>query len=247
MQLNCEKRLKILIANDDGIESEGLLRLARMAAKLGDVWVCAPAGQCSAMSQRLTIFNELTVQERSLDADVKAAYSLTGTPADCVKVALSHLLPEKPDYVFSGINFGYNTGYDIAYSGTVGAAMEAVMSHIPAIAFSSQHDGSFDVTDQYLLPLARELIEKGQGEGEIWNVNFPGCPLEAFKGILYDRKICAADMFDNYYIETDLGNGARRLEVHAKCIQADVAQEGTDIRAVLDNYISVSKIKSMVL
>ena len=242
-----QKRLKILIANDDGIESEGLLRLARAAAKLGDGWVCAPAGQCSAMSQRLTIFNELTLQERELDADVKAAYSLTGTPADCVKVALTHLMPEKPDYVFSGINYGYNVGYDIAYSGTIGAALEAVMNGVPAIAFSAQDGGSTDVTEKYLLPLAEELIAKGQGEGEIWNINFPGCSIDECRGVLYDRAICRRDLYENWYIESDLGNGAHRLEVKAKLLDPSEAAEGTDVRAVLDNYVAVNKVKSMVI
>lgn len=242
-----ERRLKILIANDDGIESEGLWRLARIAAKLGDVWVCAPAGQCSAMSQRLTIFNNLTLQERTIPADVKAAYSLTGTPADCVKVALAHIMPEKPDYVFSGINHGYNTGYDIAYSGTIGAALEAVMNGVPAIAFSAQHDGSDDVAEEYMLPLTKELIAKGQGVGEIWNINFPGCSLEELKGTLYDTKVCSMSLYENYYEATDLGNGEYRLDVKANILDAAQAEVGTDVRAVLDKYISVGKIKSMVL
>lgn len=242
-----EKRLKILIANDDGIEAEGLRRLAAMAAKLGDVWVCAPAGQCSAMSQRLTIFNELIVREHTDFENVRAAYSVTGTPADCVKVALMQLLPEKPDYVFSGINFGYNTGYDIAYSGTIGAALEAVMSGIPAIAFSAQHDGTFDVAEEYMLPLAKELIAKGQSTGEVWNINFPGCALDELKGIKYDTKICRADLYENYYHETVLPDGARCLKVSATPLSMENAEEGTDVRAVLENYISVGKVKSMVL
>lgn len=242
-----EKRLKILIANDDGIESEGLHRLAAAASKLGDVWVCAPAGQCSAMSQRLTIFNELIVREHKDFENVRAAYSVTGTPADCVKVALTHLLPEKPDYVFSGINFGYNTGFDIAYSGTIGAALEAVMSGIPAIAFSSQHDGTFDVAEKYMLPLAKELIEKGQDAGEVWNINFTGCALDELKGVMYDTKICRADLYENYYHETVMPDGAIRLEVHATPLSMENAEVGTDVRAVLENYISVGKVKSMVI
>ena len=125
------KKTNILIVNDDGIESYGIAKLAAMAANFGDVWVVAPEGQCSGMSQRLTIFSELNVQEREFPATVRAAYSVSGTPADCVKVALKSLLPVWPDYVFSGINAGFNAGYDIAYSGTVGAAMEAVLHDIP--------------------------------------------------------------------------------------------------------------------
>ena len=126
------KRLNILVANDDGIASPGLLRLANAAARLGDVWVAAPAGQCSGMSQKITIAGEISVEKRNFPADVKAAYVISGTPADCVKTAIKSLLPVKPDVVFSGINSGFNTGFDIAYSGTVGAAMEALLNGVPA-------------------------------------------------------------------------------------------------------------------
>lgn len=177
------KKTNILIVNDDGIESYGIAKLAAMAANFGDVWVVAPEGQCSGMSQRLTIFSELNVQEREFPATVRAAYSVSGTPADCVKVALKSLLPVWPDYVFSGINAGFNAGYDIAYSGTVGAAMEAVLHDIPAIAFSTQHDGSYEITDKYLMPIAEELMQKSNA-GEIWNVNFPGGQACDFKGII---------------------------------------------------------------
>ena len=103
------KRLNILVANDDGIASPGLLRLANAAARLGDVWVAAPAGQCSGMSQKITIAGEISVEKRNFPADVKAAYAIGGTPADCVKTAIKSLLPVKPDVVFSGINIGYNS------------------------------------------------------------------------------------------------------------------------------------------
>ena len=118
-------KLNILIANDDGIDSPGIVRLAEAAAKFGSVWVAAPSSQCSGMSQKLTIFGEFPVSRPAFPVSVMDAWSIGGTPADCVKLAVNFLMPVKPDVVFSGINFGYNTGFDIAYSGTVGAAMEA--------------------------------------------------------------------------------------------------------------------------
>ena len=174
------KRLNILVANDDGIASPGLLRLANAAARLGDVWVAAPQGQCSGMSQKITIAGEISVEKRNFPADVKAAYAIGGTPADCVKTAIKSLLPVKPDVVFSGINSGFNTGFDIAYSGTVGAAMEALLNGVPAIAFSETHVGCREVTDMFLYEIARELIQ-GPLAGEIWNVNFPDCTLNEYK------------------------------------------------------------------
>lgn len=136
------KNLKILIANDDGIRSEGIAHLARAVAQFGSVWVAAPERQCSGMSVRLTISetSEMAVYRYDFPAPVEAAWSVDGTPADCVKVALCALLPFTPDVVLSGINDGMNAGLDVAYSGTVGAATEAALHGIPAIAVSMRDD-----------------------------------------------------------------------------------------------------------
>ena len=105
--------MRILVVNDDGIEAAGIVRLAAMAKELGEVWVVAPDAQCSAMSQRITVRGELQLQKRDdFPVDGVEAYSLSGTPADCVKVAVEYLMKEVlPDIVFSGINKGYNVGY----------------------------------------------------------------------------------------------------------------------------------------
>ena len=119
--------MKILVVNDDSIHAPGIVLLAKAAMELGEVTVVAPANQCSAMSQRITIRGDMRVDKvQDFPVPVKAAYKVDGTPADCLKIAMQYLLEEKPDYVFSGINDGYNAGFDIAYSGTLGAAFEAV-------------------------------------------------------------------------------------------------------------------------
>ena len=121
--------MKILVVNDDSIHAPGIALLAKAAMELGEVTVVAPAHQCSAMSQKITIRGDMRVdQVADFPVPVKAAYMVDGTPADCVKIAMQYLLEERPDYVFSGINDGYNAGFDIAYSGTLGAAFEAVMN-----------------------------------------------------------------------------------------------------------------------
>lgn len=240
-------KLNILIANDDGIGSPGIVRLAEAASKFGNVWVAAPSSQCSGMSQKLTIFGEFPVSRPAFPVPVMDAWSIGGTPADCVKLAVNFLMPVKPDVVFSGINFGYNTGFDIAYSGTVGAAMEALINGIPAIAFSSQHDGSSDVTDKYLVPVIDELLSSPIGRGEIWNVNFPGCALEDFKGILRGRSICKTCLYDNKYTQERLPDGSLKLTISGKPVSPDTVPEGCDVRAVLDGYISIGKVRSMVL
>ena len=236
------KKTNILIVNDDGIEAYGIAKLAAMAANFGDVWVVAPEGQCSGMSPRHTIFSELNVQEREFPATVRAAYSVSGTPADCVKVALKSLLPVWPDYVFSGINAGFNAGYDIAYSGTVGAAMEAVLHDIPAIAFSTQHDGSYEITDKYLMPIAEELMQKSNA-GEIWNVNFPGGQACDFKGIIRGTEAAQSFFFENDYQKLER-DGKIVFTPFAKLLGPNDAPKGTDVWAVLNGYIAIGRIKN---
>ena len=108
--------MRILIVNDDGIKAPGIRKLAELSVQLGEVWVVAPKSQCSAMSQRITLFEDIEVTPECYDVDGVRAYSVGGTPADCVKVALEFLMPEKPDVVFSGINSGYNTWKSIFFT-----------------------------------------------------------------------------------------------------------------------------------
>ena len=239
--------MNILITNDDGINAPGISLLAEAAAQFGNVTVVAPASQCSAMSHRITLDRPMGLRNHEWGMDGVTAYSLDGTPADCIRAALDAIMPEKPDVVLSGINHGYNVGYDIAYSGTVGAAMEALINGIPAIAFSSQHDGSSDVTDKYLVPVIEELLSSPIGRGEIWNVNFPGCALEDCRGILRERIPAPLCVFDNHYDKTEQPDGSFILRPYAERLSPGRAPEGSDIHAVFNGYVSIGKVKSMVL
>lgn len=169
---------KILITNDDGIQSDGIIRLARAAKKYGKVWVVAPDGQRSAMSHRITLRE--TIEFFPVDFPVEGvhAYASTGTPADCVRFGILNIVKEKPDYVFSGINYGYNSGTDIQYSATVGSALEAACAGVHAIAFSEGASECHEVTDAYLEQMLKELMEQPLAHNQIWNVNFPQCELE---------------------------------------------------------------------
>ncbi len=240
--------MKILVVNDDSIHSPGLELLAKAAMELGDVWVVAPAHQCSAMSQKLSIHSELHVEKVAFPVPVQAAYQVDGTPVDCVKVALQYILKEKPDYVFSGINDGYNVGYDIAYSGTLGATFEAVMNGVPAIAFSTTIRSSLHIAEQYLVPIAKELIQEGLGRGEVWNVNFPAVAPEKLKGVLRDRTIAPLQFYSEKYIEKKLPDGTVTLTGQgAPLTEESAAPEGSDVEAVLKGYIAIGKVKSAVM
>ena len=230
--------MRILVTNDDGITAEGIIRLAAMAKQLGEVTVIAPDSQCSAMSQKLTILTYLDVKKvKDFAVEGVEAYTVGGTPADCVRIGIDMILKEKPDIVFSGINNGYNTGYDIAYSGTIGATMEALFAGIPAIAFSTDYRGIFDTVDEYMLSVTKEVLSKPIGPDEVWNLNFPGCKVADCRGILWDRKIAQDDFYNNVYTEQPASfvDGAVRYAITAEPI--DWAAEGTDIKALLDNYI----------
>ena len=225
------KRLKILIANDDGIRSEGIAHLARAAAQFGSVWGAAPERQCSGMSVRLTISetSEMAVYRYDFPAPVEAAWSVDGTPADCVKVALRALLPFTPDVVLSGINDGMNAGLDVAYSGTV--------------AVSMRNDKSFEVTDHYLPAVLEELLDQPSARGELWNVNFPTCPLSDCRGILRDRFPEKRSYYENYYHCVREENGVQYLSPKATVLRPDEVTDGSDIQAVLNGFVSIGKVR----
>lgn len=237
--------MRILVVNDDGITSEGIIRLVSLAAKLGEVWVVAPDAQCSAMSQKITIRGDIKVKQADFPVAAVNAYSVGGTPADCVKVALNYLMPGRPDIVFSGINYGYNCGYDILYSGTVGAALEALRAGIPAIAFSKEMNDVYDVVEEHILSITKELLDNMPATNEIWNVNFPGCTLDELEGIIWDAKIAPMEFYADHYEREDNPDGSFSLTLTGDPITT--APEGTDIRYVIDRYISIGKIKSNII
>lgn len=239
--------MNILVVNDDGISTNGIARLAQMATQLGKVYVVAPAGQCTAMSMRVTAFESIAISEYDFPIKgVEAAYSVGGTPVDCVAAAIRSILPQRPDIVFSGINEGYNAGFDIAYSGTIGAAMEALMNGIPAIAFSAEEKGRFDICDKYILDIAKELIIVPIAKNELWNVNFPGCGMEGFKGIMRQRSVAKSCYYNNRYIKTQADRGFM-LKPKADIITLAQADKGSDIEALLNGYISIGKVKNMLI
>ncbi len=239
---------KILIVNDDGIESEGLAELAGLALTMGEVTVVAPSSQCSGMSQRITITNHLDARKVSFPVPgVRAAYSVDGTPADCTMTAIGGILDEKPDLVLSGINKGYNVGTDILYSGTVGAAMEALVHRVPAVAFSiGKNYRDFSLIRKYFRELMEYALKNPAGPGAIWNFNFPDCDPAEARGILYDREPAQIEFFG--VEEYDLhGDKDGEFYLSPKAQMPESGPEGTDMKAVIDGYISVGKVFSMVM
>lgn len=236
--------MKILIVNDDSISAPGIALLAKAAIEFGEVTVVAPAQECSAMSQKLTLREPLTVEKtENFPVQIQGAYQVGGTPVDCVKVALDYILQEKPDYVFSGINNGYNVGYDIAYSGTLGAAFEAARNGLPAIAFSIAANKHLPAAAAYLADVIRELLNTKLEKGSVWNVNFPAMQTVGWKGILWDRPIAPTSMFREKYIAFQLPDGRAALRCEGTPTPNDQIPEGTDAHAVRNGYAAISKVK----
>ena len=247
MFLKLGETMKILIVNDDSVHADGIAVLARAAARLGEVWVAAPAEQCSAMSQKLTLRELIPVDEvTDFPAPVTKAWRIGGTPVDCVKVAVEYLMEERPDVVLSGINDGFNAGQDIAHSGTAGAAFEAERFGIPAVALSVARFRYLDAMEPYLLPLLRELTETKPEPGCVWNVNFPAVREDRpMRGILRDRKVSPVSMFTEQYVPVKQEDGKTWLECRGIPMPNERIPEGTDAAAVRAGYISVGQVGSL--
>ncbi len=234
---------RILITNDDGIRADGIKRLAECACEFGEVYVIAPKNQCSAMSHRISIREPIDVYEAEFPVKGVKAYAVDGTPADCVRMGILNIMESRTDVVLSGINNGFNCGGDVQYSATVGAALEAASKGITAIAFSEEMSDSHEVTDKYLKEILEELIDKNPGINRIWNVNFSKGGMKSYKGKLYDRKVSLSSFFDDRYDEEPLPDGGIRMQLNG--IYREKAEEGTDLRAVIDGFISIGIINNL--
>ncbi len=237
--------MRILVTNDDGIKCPHVIKLAELAMEFGEVWVVAPEKECSAMSHRVTVSNEL-VLKREADFPIKGvhAYCLNGTPADCVKVGIQCLVPGKTDLVFSGMNVGYNLSRDVAYSGTFGAAAEGAMRGVRSIAWSLAKGADFQVPEAYFHEITRMLLKKEIGPDEIWNVNFPGGSADDVKGILFNRSLAPQEYYFHHYEREQISDD--EIRINAVYRYPETGPEGSDLQAVLDGYISIGRVKNLV-
>lgn len=234
---------KILISNDDGIMAKGIIRLSLVAKKFGEVYVVAPDSERSAMSHSLTLRRNLKVWEVDFPVEGVKAYACDGKPADCVRLGVLNIVPGKPDVVLSGINYGFNVAGDIQYSATAGAAFEGAFQGIHSIAFSEDSKNIHEVTDKYIEDILRELLDKPLGVNEIWNVNFPACHIDECQGILEDRIVSTDNFYEDTYNEKRIDDKTVEYELEGNRILKGT--EGTDLDAVLNNYVSIGKVKNV--
>jgi 5'-nucleotidase len=179
---------RILVTNDDGVESRGLLALKQALDGMGEVTVVAPDTNQSAVGHQKTLMRPLRVRERTLE-DGSLAYSVDGSPTDAVSLAFLGYFGHGFDLVASGINYGANLGDDITYSGTVSAAMEAVINNCPAFAISQEYyeHPDFTLAGYAATVVARNILREGLSRGELINVNVPAVSLDECEGFEVTR------------------------------------------------------------
>lgn len=233
----------ILVTNDDGIMAPGIRALIKIMNKIGDVVVVAPDKAQSGMGHAITIDNVLTCNSITIDDGPQLEYTCSGTPADCVKMAISEILNRKPDLCVSGINHGANASINVIYSGTMSAAIEAGIEGVPAIGFSLldfKWDADFKVSEEYVENITLNALSEGIPEGVVLNVNIPNFKKEEIKGI----KICRQA---NGYWKEDFDKrkspfGKEYYWLSGEFVCKDRGQD-TDIYALEKGYVSIVPVQ----
>jgi len=232
--------MRVLITNDDGIEAAGLKCLVSEMAKIGDVYVVSPEGPQSAGSHATTLHKPLRANRYSLGLGEKDSFRISGSPADCVVLALDVLIKDKIDIVVSGINTGPNLGDDVIYSGTVAGAREGVLNGKPSIAFSvnSFINPDFSYASLFAAFLTKFALDNFSMKGFYLNVNIPNIPKEEIKGYKSTR-LSKRRYTDRVMVGQD-PFGTEFYWIGGKLL--DEFEEGTDSKAVKDGYIAITPL-----
>ena len=238
------KKPLILVTNDDGITAPGIRALIEIATAFGDVVVVAPDAPQSAMGHAITINDTIYCNRIGVEKNTpQKEYSCSGTPVDCVKIAINELLDRKPDICLSGINHGSNSSINVIYSGTMSAAVEAGTVGIPSIGFSLLDygmDADFESAKKYIKLMVEKCLTKGLPKGVVLNVNIPKLPKEKIKGIKVCRQADAhwQEKFDKR--TSPLGKDYYWLT--GEFINKDKGED-TDEWALANGYVSVVPVQ----
>ncbi len=234
----------ILICNDDGIDAPGIVALASAMDGLGQVFVVAPVNEQSAVGHAITVRDPVRARPWKFEvpSGTIPAYAVTGTPADCAKLAINNLLPRTPDLVVSGINRGPNTAVNVIYSGTVSAATEACILGVDAIAFSlcAWQSSDYETAARYAEIIARKVLETGIPPGVLFNVNIPHLPFEQIKGIEVTRQ--ARSRWEESFVERTDPLNQPYYWLSGRFVNLDEGDH-TDLRAVENGFVSLTPIQ----
>ena len=233
----------ILVTNDDGITAPGIRTLIKVMNIIGDVVVVAPDNPQSGMGHAITLDSTLSCKKEQIDNGKQTEYSTSGTPADCVKLAIHELLDRKPDICVSGINHGSNSSINVIYSGTMSAAIEAGIEGIPAIGFSLldyNWEANFKPLEDFIKTITINVLKKGLPEGIVLNVNFPKLDRKEIKGIKICRQAKA-----NWMEEFDKRQNPQGKDYYwltGKFVNLDKGED-TDEWALENDYISIVPVQ----
>jgi 5'-nucleotidase len=233
------ERPLILVTNDDGIYSPGIRFLSSVAARFGTIAVVAPDKPQSGMGHAITINSTLRIQRTSYH-NAELEFSCTGTPVDCVKMAVNHILKRRPDLVLSGINHGSNSSINVIYSGTMSAAIEGALEGTPSIGFSLcdySMEADFSQAEKFIAGLISQSIGKSMGKGVCLNVNIPRLRAAELKGVKVVRQ-AKANWVERFEERKD-PYGREYYWLAGEFVNFEPASTDTDEWALANGYISV--------
>lgn len=232
--------MNILVANDDGIDSQGIKELVKALSREACIYVCAPDGQRSASGHAITVSTHITVQEVSFEG-AEHALKVSGTPADCVKLGMKIFADRniKIDMVFSGINHGGNLGTDTLYSGTVSAAIEGSICGVPSVAVSvDSHQASHF---EYACFLAVQTLKKSRGRlspDTVLNINTPDLPASEIRGLKYTN--LGKREYMEFFEPVNLGKGIKAYRYNGEPVVYEGLPDTIDVIAMQEGYATIT-------
>jgi 5'-nucleotidase len=233
----------ILVTNDDSITAPGIRALIEVMSEIGNVIVVAPDSPQSAMGHAITINSTLQINKISNENAAVVEYSCSGTPVDCVKIAVNEILKQKPDLCVSGINHGSNSSINVIYSGTMSAAVEAGIEGIPAIGFSLldyNWNADFEAAKPFVKKIALAVLKNKLHEGVVLNVNIPKLAQNKIKGI----KICrqAKAIWEERFDKRQTPMGKDYYWLSGEFVNLDKGED-TDEWALANGYIAIVPVQ----
>ncbi len=233
----------ILVTNDDGITAPGIRALIAVMNEIGDVIVVAPDNPQSGMGHAITVNSTLRCNALTVDDGPQLEYSCSGTPADCVKMAVNEILNKKPDLCVSGINHGANSSINVLYSGTMSAAVEAGIEGIPAIGFSLldyNWDADFETSKAYVRKITLSVLKNKLPEGVVLNVNIPNVKEDEINGIRICRQ--AKGNYKEDFDKRVSPQGENYYWLTGTFMNLDQGED-TDYWALKNKYVSIVPVQ----